>query len=100
MSLLAIEGLSVTIGALPVLGGVSMTLAAGEVRQGESVSSAAEALLTFFEGAQIVGVIDPVGGSARSLRGQLDQLIDGWAVWGSGSDKGDAEGESRDGAAG
>ncbi|RII41265.1 TetR/AcrR family transcriptional regulator [Galactobacter valiniphilus] len=79
---------------------VAEALAAGEVRQGVSVSNAAEALLTFFEGAQIVGVIDPVGGSGRSLRGQLDQLIDGWAVWGSGSDKGDAEGESRDGAAG
>ncbi len=72
---------------------VAEAMVDGEVRQGVSVSNAAEALLTFFEGAQIVGVIDPVGGSARSLHGQLDQLIDGWAVWGSGrEDDGDDEG--------
>ncbi|MDR2254790.1 MAG: TetR/AcrR family transcriptional regulator [Arthrobacter sp.] len=69
---------------------VAQAMADGEVRQGVSVSSAAEALLTFFEGAQIVGVVDPVGGSARALRGQLDQLIDGWMAWDSA--RGDGEG--------
>jgi len=62
---------------------VAEAIAAGRVRSGVRLSSAAEALLTFFEGAQVVGVLDPVGGAARSLRAQLGEMISGWSAPGA-----------------